>query len=126
MTTANNLSYTWAASTTDTRALKKASNPTDRIAATWWSATQFDLTFNFTDGQVHQLAIHTMNWDNFGRSEQFEVYDAVTGALLDTRNVTSFVNGSYLVWQVKGQVKVRVKNVAAANSNAVLGAFFID
>ena len=34
--------------------------------------------------------------------------------LLDTQNLTSFVNGTYLVWKLTGHVKLQVTNLGAA------------
>ncbi len=53
---------TWAASTTDVRALQRASG-TGRIASTWYSATFFDITVNVTDGQAHDVAFYSLDWD---------------------------------------------------------------
>src|SRR5262249_54171819 len=52
--------YVWAGSTTDVRALQKASTPGDRIAATYYSATSFTLDVNLTDGAQHQVALYLL------------------------------------------------------------------
>src|SRR5262249_5362557 len=47
-------SYTWAASTTDVRALQ-VPGTTSRIAACWYSGSSFKVDVNLTDGQKHNL-----------------------------------------------------------------------
>jgi hypothetical protein len=115
--------FTWAGSTPDLRALQKASNPNDRIAATWYSATNFSIDVNLTDGQTHQIALYAMDWDNSPRLERVDVLDASSQTLLDSRNVSNFRQGDYLVWNVQGHVTFRITNLSSANA-VVSGIFF--
>ena len=118
-------SYTWASSTTDIRALQKASVITSRIAGTWYSGSSFSIDVNLTDGQTHQVAVYCMDWDNSGRAQTVQVLNAQTQAVLDTRSMSAFVNGQYLVWSITGHVKISVTRTchwtkcwAALNSTA--------
>jgi hypothetical protein len=115
-------SYTWEASTSDVRALQKATNPADRIAATWYGYS-FSIDLNLTDANTHQVGFYVVDWDASGRSETFEVRDAFTNALLDTRTVTGFQNGQYLRWNISGHVTVRVAVTSGINA-VVSGVFF--
>jgi hypothetical protein len=117
--------YTWAASTGDARALQKAANPADRIASTWYSPTGFSLDVNFTDGQAHRLSLYFLDWDRINRNETVSLVDASTGAVLDSRAVSSFAGGEYLSWNVSGHVQVRITN-GAGSVNAVLSGVFLD
>src|SRR5262249_61628475 len=81
-------SWTWAASTTDVRALQKASG-TDRIAATWYGGT-FTIDVNLTDGAAHQVSLCVVDWDTADRSERFDVRDGDTTAALETRTPPPF------------------------------------
>jgi hypothetical protein len=104
------------------RALQKRS-ATDRIAACWYSGSSFSIDLNFSDGKAHQLALYLLDFDNYlGRTEEIEILDA-GGVVVDTRTVSSFSGGQYLVWNLSGQVKVRVTNTTAG-SNAVVGGLF--
>src|SRR6266481_7465698 len=88
--------YTWAASTSDARALLKAASATDRIAPCWYSFSNFTVDVNLTDGNEHKVSVYSLDWDgNNSRSERIEMLDAGTNAVLDGRNVLSFSGGQY-------------------------------
>ena len=114
--------YTWAASTADPRALQKSANANDRIAATWFSTSAFTIDLNFAGGASHQIALYTIDYDSLNRSERFDVVDAGTGAVLDSRSVSGFSGGQYLVWNVSGHVQIRATNVTGING-VVSGIF---
>ena len=61
--------YTWEASSADVRALQKASNPSDRIAASWYTGTSFTIDPNITDRTPHQVALYCVDWDSAGRQQ---------------------------------------------------------
>jgi hypothetical protein len=52
-----------------------------------------------------------------------DVLNATTGAVLDTRTITAFSNGVYLVWTIGGHVTFRVTNTGSPNA-VVSGLFF--
>src|ERR1035437_6911916 len=123
-TPAGNSSWVWTSSTSDTRALQRASNPADRIAACWYSSGSFtiDLAFNYSN--THQVAVYLVDWDHYnGRTEKVDVIDA-NNTLLDTRSVASFVPGEYLVWNLSGHVILRVTNTNPSSNAVVSGLFF--
>jgi hypothetical protein len=122
MTLANQLNWTWAASTTDTRGLQNSTG-TARLAATWYNLTSFSIDVNVTDGQTHQIALYALDWDSKGRSETIQVTDGQSGAVLDSRTVFGFTNGSYVVWTISGHVKFIVTNSAGPNA-VISGVFF--
>src|ERR1019366_4681402 len=124
VTPAGNSSYLWATSTSDTRALQKASNPADRIAACWYSSGSFTIDLAFRDSNTHPVAVYLVDWDNYnGRAERVDVIDA-NNNLLDTRSVASFVSGEYLVWNLSGHVILRVTNTNPSSNAVVSGLFF--
>lgn len=116
--------WTWAASSTETRCLQKAGSTNDRIAASWESATSFTVDVNLSDANTHQFGMYFLDWDRNGRSQTVEILDAATGAVLDTQNVSSFAEGKYLVWNIRGNVKVRLTRLAGFN--ATLQGMFFD
>jgi hypothetical protein len=116
-------SYTWAASTTDPRALQNPGG-TGRIAATWYATSSFTVDVNFTDGQAHDIALYAVDFDENGRSEQIQIINASTGAVLSTETISSFVEGVYLDYTVSGNVAIKVTRLAG--TNAVLSGLFFD
>ena len=118
-------SSTWAFSTNEVRALQKSASATDRIASAWGGGPpnpDYDFDCSLTDGKTHRVALYGLDWDD-NRIEGVQVVDAATGAVLDSRILSSFQNGIYLVWNVKGHVKLHVTSFADPNS-AVSGIFF--
>jgi hypothetical protein len=121
VTPSGQATYAWATSTTDIRALQKAT-AADRIAGTWYSANSFTVDMNFNDGNTHRVSAYFLDWDTNSRSERVDVVDPVTGKVLDTRTVSSFHNGTYLVWNFTGHVQIRITKLGGAN--AVLSGLF--
>lgn len=78
-------------------------------------------------GAAHQIAAYCLDWDNYGggRTETLSILDGTTGATLDTRTISSFQNGVWLVWTVSGHVKLQVTNTNGAG-NAVISALMFD
>jgi len=114
---------TWTASTTDPRGLQKAA-AIDRIASSWYAWRTFNIDLPFTDNNVHQVALYLLDWDNYyGRVERVDILDA-NNAVLDTRTVSSFVGGQYLVWNLSGHVTMRIVNLNPSSYAVVSGLFF--
>src|SRR5262249_494708 len=120
--------YVWASSTTDVRALQKATNPSDPIASTSYSFTSSSMGVKLTDGAQQRLALYAMDWDVYlgGRSERIDVLDAGTGTVLDTRNVTNFQAGQYLTWNLTGHVQFRVTNTGPSGDTCLVEGLFFD
>jgi RHS repeat-associated protein len=118
--------YSWNSSTTDARALLKAASTTDRIAACWYSYTNFTIDVNLTDGNTHKVAVYLLDWENAARNSTIEVLDATSNAVLDTRNLSSYAGGKYLVWNLHGHVKLKLSHVSPTGLNAVLSGLFFD
>jgi VCBS repeat-containing protein len=115
-------SWTWASSTSDVRALQKSESTTDRIAATWYSGSSFTVDINLTDTNSHQIAIYMLDWDATGRSQRVDILNASNSQVLDTRTVSNFSNGEYLVFTATGHVQLLFTNLASPN--AVLSGLF--
>jgi hypothetical protein len=115
--------YTWAASTTSASALQVSSGSSTHIASTYYSVTGFTINVNLTDGNTHQIALYLLDWDSTARSETISIVDAVSNAVLFTGPFSSFHNGEYAVWSVRGHVLIQITKTAGANA-VVSGAFF--
>ena len=123
---AGNSTYVWSADTTNIRGLENPSSSspsTNRIAAAWYG-TSFTLDVNLTDGQAHDIALYAVNWDDHERSEQIQITDAYTGAVLDTETLSSFTGGAYEVWSISGHVKITIS--VLGGGNAVLNGLFFE
>jgi len=114
--------YTWAPSPTDPRALQTGSG-SGRIAAAWYAGSAFNFDIYVTDGNPHQFALYLLDWDNQNRAESIQIVNANTNAVLNTRNVSNFSGGVYLIWTIAGHVKVNVTLTGGVNA-VVSGAFF--
>jgi hypothetical protein len=117
--------FVWAPSTPDPRAPQKVSNPADRIAGVWYSSTSFTLDVNITDGQTYRLALYLLDWDQQVRAETITAFDPATRAIVDTRGISAFANGVYLIWRVQGHVVIQITN-APGSVNAVVNALFFS
>ena len=116
--------YTWAASTNQPQALQDVGG-SGALAACWYAPTGFTVDVDLTDGQAHDLALYFMDWgDNGTRSEQVQISNAATGAVLSTQSVSSFRSGVYLDWKVSGNVLITITD--EAGPNAVLSGLFFD
>jgi len=118
-----NYQLLWAASTTDTRALQKATG-TDRTAAAWSYSGYMDFNLQFSDTTPHRVSFYFVDWDNAGRQQRVDFLDFNTGQLLNSTTIANFSNGVYSTWDLKGKVKVRITRLAGPS--AVLSAFFVD
>src|SRR5581483_3169412 len=111
----NQANYTWASSTTDPRALQLPGG--GGIASTWYSAGTFNISLSFTDGQTHQVALYAVDWDLKARNQTIKIVDPLNPAnALDTRTISNFSNGIYLVWDVSGSVVIQVTNNGGVNA----------
>ncbi len=113
--------FVWTASTADVRGLQKAA-ATDRIASGWYTFTSMSMDVNLTDGNTHQVAAYFLDWDAGARAERIDVLDASTNAVLDTRTISGFQGGLWVVWNLKGHVILKV--TLTGGSNAVINGLF--
>lgn len=133
VTPSNQLSFTWAGSTADQRALSFQSTG---IAACWFTGNSgvFTVDVNISDGQSHQLAIYVLDWDGLTglsglRSQTIDILDGDTSAILATFDLNSFVDGVWLAWNVSGHIVMRftcTSSLGPVIQNAVVSGIFFD
>jgi len=116
---------TWAASSTDTRALQTSSGATTRIASAYYAASTFSLNINLTDGNTHQISLYLLDWTKLSRVESVSILDANSNAVLNTQWFSSFGNGVYGLWDIKGHVVIQV-TLKSGGPNAVMSGVFFD
>src|SRR5258708_3319290 len=68
------------------------------MLATWFSPTSMNFDVNLTDGSAHQVALYSVDWETNERDQTIEVLDAGTGKVLDSRSISKFAGGQYVVW----------------------------
>jgi hypothetical protein len=104
------LTYTWAAQTTDGRALKLSPSSTVGIASayTQYPGSAFTININVTDGKSHEVAFYLLDWDSMVRSETITVRDASTNALLSSETFSGFNAGQYAAWTITGNLTFTV------------------
>ena len=88
-----------------------------------YNGTQMDYTISITSGLTRQVSFYCLDFDNLGRTLRIEVRDLTNNALLDSRTVSGFGSGIYMVWNVAGSVKFQVYNTGGQNA-AISGLFF--
>ncbi len=116
--------YTWANPSTATPALEVPGG-TSRIAACWYASTSFTVDVDVTNGQSYNLELYVLDYNGGNaRSEQIQLSNAGTGAVLSTETVSKFSSGAYLNWTISGNVLITITKTAGAN--AVLSGLFFD
>ena len=115
--------WSWANNTTDPRALLTSSAMgAGRAGGEWYGYSGLVVDVNLTDDETHQVALYVLDWNNQGWVEQVDVVDPGTGLVLDSRTVSSFAGGQYLVYNVTGHVQFRVSS--PTNLSVLNGIFF--
>lgn len=113
--------WVWNYNTMDIAAVQKIYG-TDRIAACWYAPSTYSMNINLTDGQTHRLAIYCLDWDQMGRQQTVTITDASTGAVLNSRTLTEFKSGVWLVWDVKGRVNLTIRS--SVGNGVASGIYF--
>jgi hypothetical protein len=116
--------FTWAYNTPDPRALQNFDAILGNIdtAATYY-ANNFNINVAINDGNAHQVSLYLLDWDRSNLVETINVYDAVTGGLLDSETLSSLGDGKYFSWTIKGNVRFNL-STTGYNSALVSGIFF--
>jgi hypothetical protein len=125
------LSANWTASTSDPRGLQKP-DKSDQFASCYYSGppyntvgNSFTLDVNPNDDQPHIVSLYCVDWDTTTRDQTIEVIDYNYKNVIDTRIVSSFAGGQYLVWNIKGHVTFKITNNSINSANAVVSGIFI-
>ncbi|MEW6160222.1 MAG: fibronectin type III domain-containing protein [Verrucomicrobiota bacterium] len=116
--------FIWNDNTDDLRALQKPGAAPQRIAACWYAGSEFVLDLNINDSRARRVALYFLDWDSIGRGVRIDVTDAGNGQVLNSQTLTQFSNGQYLVWDIKGHVRIRV--IRTAGPNAIVNGIFFD
>lgn len=115
--------YTWAYGTNDVRAVNLPNDGT-RVAGTWYQSDPFYFDINISGTAQREVALYMLDWDSNGRKQRVEVIDEKTGVSLDSRDISSFNSGKYVVYNISGHVRIYVSNLVSGSNAVVAGLFF--
>jgi len=115
---------TWSLGTTDSRAPVRCEG-SNCVFAAWTASGFYENTFDIltTDDAWHQLALYCVDAEGLGRKQLVELLDPATSSVLDTRVLTNFASGKYLVWNIREPIQVRLLSLNWMHA-AVSGIFF--
>jgi hypothetical protein len=112
--------FTWAASTSDQRALESPGKST-RVAATYYDLRQIQLKLKFTSAYSGNLNLYAVDWDSLGRRELISVNGQSATLSSD------FSQGQWVSFPISvaagGTVTIVVDRLAGPN--AVLSGVFL-
>ncbi len=111
----------WNITNTDPRLLNLPASGNGSVAF-WETPSLGGFNLNLKDNQWHKLAVYCLDADHSARVQGISLFDDANKTMLDSRIVTNFSAGKYLVWNVRGAVNVRVQNLGP-RSSAIGGIF---
>src|SRR4051812_24942976 len=97
----------------DPRALLKqyySYTPSERVESYFHTVTSMDFLITSTDGQSHRIALYFADYERTGRSVTVQALDSGSNAVLDSRQLTNYQAGIYLVYNYSGNVTFRIVN----------------
>lgn len=99
----------WTISTTDLRALQNVGNSGRTASSLLGSryASEQVGWLTFLDGAAHRVALYCLDWETNCPSQTIDILDAGDN-VIDSRTVSDFTGGKYLVWDLSGDVKIRL------------------
>ena len=99
--------------------------PAGGLISAWYSiGPQFSIDLNLTDANPHQISFYFVDWGTAKRNQTITIRDASNNNILDTKTLSSFVDGTYLTWNITGHVTVTVR--VNTGPNPVLSAMFFQ
>ena len=96
------------AASAEMRALQRFGAP-DRLLAEWIGNSSITFLLNLKDNAWHQLALYCVDEDRLGRQQMVSLVDPANNAVLDSRLLANFGEGKYLVWNIRGALKLRIQ-----------------
>ena len=115
--------WLWDGNAADDRAPFRDRSAQQRVAAAWYATDLLELDLGVFDTRARAVALYFVDWDNRGRAQEVELLDSA-GAVRERFTVDRFVNGKYLVLELKGYAALRIRRLSG--DNAVLNGVFFD
>jgi hypothetical protein len=106
--------------------LQTAPGASTRIASaiTNYVGKSFYIHLNVYDDNLHLVALYLLDWDTGTRSETITITDASTGQLYDRQTFSGFHNGTYVLWELKGNLTIQV--TPNSGTTAAVSGIFIN
>lgn len=86
----------------------------------WYNSASF--TIDVTAVGQHQIALYAIDYDKANRAETIQVKSG--SVVLDTRSISGFAAGEYIVWDISGHVTFTI--TPTSGPNAVVSAMYFD
>jgi len=108
--------------TGEPRALSRPGEIT-RILSFWRDDQDWRFTLRFSDGRAHRLSLYNYapGWTN---PITVSLLAVDTGTVLDAREISGQDTGTYLTWDIRGEVAVQI--TAPPETTSFLNGIFID
>lgn len=119
----NTASWIWEYSSVEPSALRKP-NANEGIASCWYSPTGFSVKLKMRDDQEHKVSFYCADFDRAGRNQTIELRNPATGPAIESRSISQFQDGVWIIGEMRGEVEIRFTN--AGPLNAVLSGLFFD
>jgi hypothetical protein len=116
--------YTWATSTTDSRALESF-DETSRKVAVWWHPDAIELSLHFTNAYSGVLSLYAIDWDSDDRREEIVIDD---GSGPDSADLdAAFTNGAWVSTPVSVGTggTITITATRTGSYNAVIAGLFL-
>lgn len=116
--------YSWGEVDTDPAALQLP-HSSWREAFAWFDTGPLELELHLPDGEPRRVALYFLDWDGENqRSQTVQILHAVTGEILDQQSVSHFSQGTYLSWDVRGNLRLRI--LPGDFGTTVISGIFLD
>jgi hypothetical protein len=125
VTTSGVNEWTFSANTSANILTLQRAASTNRLAAAWFSATNFDVNITQSDGFPHRFAVYNYGYC-CGRTQKVQILDTSgTTLFYESHDILNFDTAPlYLVWDIVGDFKLRVINLGP--HNCLISGFFFS
>jgi uncharacterized protein (TIGR03790 family) len=98
----------------------------DRLSRTWnsWQASTFTIDINVHDGKTHKISLYAYDAFHTGGILNITIKAATSGAILSSYELSSFFNGVYQIWQIRGHITIVVRGATPPIPAIINGLFF--
>lgn len=100
----------------------------ERVESYYYNRMWDDFQINTSDGATHRIALYFCDYEFYGRQVQVVAHNTSTGAVLDTRLLSNYSGGVYLIYNYTGNVDFEViDNITPTTDlipNGTISGFF--